>query len=270
MWLSASNLVYSDSGDTPAQDGSAVMHWKSRVGNGNEATASSSNRAPIFIQNAHNDKSAVYFDGLNDGTGDYMQGSLSLTKSKSFVVIFEDTGSGSGCCRSIINTGPSGEFNGIAIFDNRVSVDYNNNDQITDVNPLNQILIITATFDESGDVKLYVNGELKHSQSTSFIGIPTMFEIGGREPNSFLNRFVDIVSNQIYLNWIDFFFLYRHVKGNLYELLMFTGVLSDEERQFIESSLAYEYNIEVNSGNDSNSIILFYFIILIELFGLNQ
>lgn len=51
---------------------------------------------------------------------------------------------------------------------------------------------------------------------------------------------------------------------------MFNGVLSDEERQFIESSLAYEYNIEVNSGNDSNSIILFYFIILIELFGLNQ
>lgn len=181
--------AFSDSGGVmAAENNELVMKWKDRHFSDLYAIVMDPNTAPTYTFD--NGYSALSFDGLDDGNGDLMEAWLIMERSKSFVVVFEDKGTSSGCCKSIINTGEQGEFVGIGISDNKLFLDHNGVTLTSEVDPFNQLLIIVATFNENGEAKLYVNGELEQSESEIDVGLSSTVIIGARQPQEFYDRLV--------------------------------------------------------------------------------
>ena len=89
LWLKASNLALSD--------GAAVTYWPDASPLGNHATQSNTSAQPVFYTQGLNGLPTVSFDGQ----GDFLQGTLELPVSKTFLAAFKDTGSPSDCCSGV-------------------------------------------------------------------------------------------------------------------------------------------------------------------------
>ncbi|MDD4869986.1 MAG: LamG domain-containing protein [Kiritimatiellae bacterium] len=64
VWLTA---------DTGVQaDGSSVTNWQDQSGNGNNAIQANASLCPVIVTNTLNGKPVIRFDGMTNGTGDYM------------------------------------------------------------------------------------------------------------------------------------------------------------------------------------------------------
>ena len=82
LWLKA------DEGVT--LNGSTVSSWIDQSGNGNNALQSTTNRQPLLVNNALNDKPVLHFDGINDRLA--LTGSTTMSQISLFLVFKIDSG----------------------------------------------------------------------------------------------------------------------------------------------------------------------------------
>ncbi len=82
LWLKADEGVI--------LNGSTVSQWVDQSGNGNNALQSTTNRQPLFVNNALNDKPVLHFDGINDRLG--LTGSTTMSQISIFLVFKIDSG----------------------------------------------------------------------------------------------------------------------------------------------------------------------------------
>jgi len=207
MWLDATQIT--------ANHGDKVSQWSDLSGNNNHAIQGSGSLQPTFKNTAFNGKPAVRFGEVAYNL--LNTGNIALGE-RTYVVVMEAINPGRGSWHSVILQSAApyyqiyGNTNGTRLnfyLDNALSLL---------VNIHRKALIgITTT---QGQTKFYIDGEnVLTSTAGSNTVINSPFSIGGWAISSY------------------------GLNGNIAELLMYSGVLTDVDRQSIENYLMSKWGL---------------------------
>lgn len=229
LWLDASQI-------TGLSDGETVALWSDKSGESNDAIQSTEVNKPLFKTNITNGEPVVRFDGSNDRLDITNDASMQISTSMTFIAVVAYDNWGSSNHETIIAKGP--HSNGLNYLfgksnDNDLKFVYNDGSfrNVTETTfnlTNNQFYILTTVVNKSDNkVYFYVDGDLKSS--------PT-------DANNLNYSAASTVGAKIGANGTDGEFL----NGDIANGLLYDSLLSDSDRESVESYLSSKYNITIS------------------------
>lgn len=250
LWLRADEEVFSDAGSTAAVDGADVAQWNDQSSPADNASESNlfgaSPIEPTFETNQINFNPALSFTDPNSTNSSYMETSSNSVSGDMTLISAFKTAQSEGTANDFVNSpaliGASetsgtldyglGMDNGTiwmnanttTTFDAETSSLFNDN--------LPHFATATRT-QSSGAITIYVDGnsEATGTGSTSALTDPNSFGIGNHSDGD----------------------LQAQYSGDIAETIVFSSVLSSDERNRVESYLALKYGITMNASDDGGT-----------------
>ena len=251
LWLRADVEVFSDAGSTAATDGGNVLQWNdqsSPAENGSEIDlGGGSPIEPTFETNEVNFNPTLRFVDPNSGNASYIETSSNTATTDMTMISVFSTGQAAGSANDFINspalvsgrtsTATDADFgmgmeNG-TIYVNASSTDGFDAETSSTFND-NAFHFATSTrVSSSGAITVFVdsNQETTGTGSTGALSAPTSLGIGNHSDSD----------------------LQAQYAGDIAETIVFSSVLTSEERNQVESYLALKYGITKNSADDGGT-----------------
>ena len=88
---------------TGLADGEAVTTWTDASGAGANITQATANRKPLYKTGVINGLPTVRFDGLNDGTGDYLRGAFNRAIPNTVFIVLQFLAAQTGATKTIMD-----------------------------------------------------------------------------------------------------------------------------------------------------------------------
>ena len=248
LWLRADLEVFSDAGSTAATDGGNVIQWNdqsSPANNGSETDLGGiSPIEPTFETNEINFNPVLRFTDANSSNASYIEtGSNGVTGDMTLISVFR-SGQASGVSGDFVNSpalisgrtsnSPDADF-GMGLENGTIYVNASSDADDFDAETTNtfnnnNVHFATATrTSSSGAITIYVdsNQETTGTGSTGALNTPTSFGIGNHSDSDLQAQF----------------------SGDIAETIVFSSVLSANERTRVETYLALKYGITRSVGS---------------------
>jgi len=207
MWLDATQIT--------ANDGDKVSQWSDLSGNNNHAVQGSVSLQPTFKDNVFNGKPAVRF--AEETYNLLNTGNIALGE-RTYVVVMEAINPGRGSWHSVILQSAAPYYQIYGNTNGTTLRFYLGSDIALPVNIHRKALIVITT--TQGQTNFYIDGQnVLTSTAGSNTVINSPFSIGGWAIASY------------------------GLNGNIAELLMYSGVLTDVDRQSIENYLMSKWGL---------------------------
>lgn len=263
LWLRADEEVYSDEGTTLAVDGNDVLQWDDQSGNTRNAEDQSLGGAapvePIFQTSEINYNPSLLFSDPNTTNAGFLSTTNGNTVDTDITMITVFNSAQNQGTDNNIESTPSllsapddtNEDYGLGLYQGEIVFNASNNDdfQVRSGSGYNngETYIATATREQNVGTVLYVNSDNVNTGTAdnTTLNNPTTFtignhtEVGGGESN-----------------------LASQFQGEIAESIVFSKVLSTQERVQVESYLALKYGLtrsiadgDVGSGFDSRDYL---------------
>jgi len=253
LWLRADLEVFSDAGITAASDGNNVEQWNdqsSPADNGSESNLGGGGPIePTFETNEINFNPVLNFTDPNSSNASYIEtGTNSVSGDMTLISVFR-TGQSAGTPDDFENSptliGASettsdldyglGMQNGtIWVHANSTAADVSFDAQTGNTFRNNEPHFVTATRTQSsGTITIYVdaNSEATGTGSTTALTAPTSFGIGNHSDGN---------QNAQY-------------NGDIAESIVYSSVLTSDERNRVESYLALKYGLTMDASDDGGT-----------------
>ncbi len=253
LWLRADLQVFSDAGSTAATDGANAIQWNdqsSPAENGSEVDLGGGAGAiePTFETNEINFNPLLRYVDPNSSNASYIQTSSNTTTGDMTLISVFQTGQADGTGGDFINspalvsarttTATDADYGmgmeGGTIYVNASSTDGFDAETTTTFNN-NSVHFATATrTSSSGAITIYVdsNQETTGTGSTGALNAVTGFGIGNHASSDLQAQFA----------------------GDIAETIVFSSVLSSDERNRVETYLALKYGITRNAADDGGTL----------------
>lgn len=253
LWLRADVEVFSDAGSTAAVDGNDVGQWNdqsSPADNGSESNLGGGGPIePTYQTSEINFNPVIRFTDPGSTNASYIETSTNTVSGDMTLISVFKTGQADGTANDFVNSpaliGASetssdldyglGMENGtIWVHANSTAADVSFDAETTSTFSDTQPHFVTATRTQSsGAITIYVdaNSEATGTGSTTALTAPTSFGIGNHSDGDPQAQYA----------------------GDIAETLVFSSVLTSDERNRVESYLALKYGITMNAADDGGT-----------------
>lgn len=252
LWLRADLEVFSNAGTTPAVHGNDVIQWNDQGSTNNNAAETdlggASPTEPVYRTNSINYNPGILFTDQNTTNSSYLRaGTNNVTGNMSLIAVFttaQNQGSTTDFSLSpaLIGANSSGTDDyGMGLSEGRLYLNAANNSSLnlrspsgtTYTNGVPYIATGTRVQAASGALNLYVNSRNVASNTASdntTLTSPTGFGIGNHSTATNDAQF----------------------QGEIMEAIVFSAVLSAQQRMQVESYLAIKYGLTLTNNNDND------------------
>jgi hypothetical protein len=247
LWLRSDVEVFSDAGTTAAVNGSNALQWNdqsSPADNGFEVNlGGGSPIEPTFQTSVINFNPVLRFTDPNSNNASYIRtGSNSVSGNMTLISVFK-TGQTAGTANDFVNspaliganvTASTADY-GLGMDNGTIWMKASDNGDAFDVETgatfnNNRVHFTTATRTAAGAIAIYVDGnsEATGTGHTGTLTGPSSFGIGNHSDAD----------------------LDAQYAGDIAETIVFSAVLSSDERNRVESYLALKYGLTMNASDD--------------------
>jgi hypothetical protein len=247
LWLRADVEVFSDAGTTAAVDGNNALQWNdqsSPADNGSEVNlGGGSPIEPTFQTSEINFNPILRFSDPNSSNASYIEtSSNSVSGNMTLISVFK-TGQTAGTANDFVNspaligasvTASTADY-GLGMDNGTIWMKASNDGDAFDVETgatfnNNRVHFTTATRTAAGAIVIYVDGnsEATGTGNSAALTGPSSFGIGNHSDADLDAQFA----------------------GDIAETIVFSAVLSSDERNRVESYLALKYGMTMNASDD--------------------
>ncbi len=253
LWLRADLEVFSDAGSTAAVDGNDVGQWNdqsSPADNGSESDLGGGGPIePTYETNEINFNPVLRFTDPNSTNASYIETTTNTVSGDMTLISLFKTGQAAGTSNNFVESpaliGASetssdldyglGMENGtIWVHANSTAADVTFDAETSSTFNNTQPHFVTATRTQSsGAITIYVdaNSEATGTGSTTALTAPTSFGIGNHSDGDTDGQYA----------------------GDIAESIVFSSVLTSDERNRVESYLALKYGLTMNAADDGST-----------------
>lgn len=253
LWLRADLEVFSDAGTTTAVNGNDVIQWNDQGSTNNDASevdlGGASPVEPVYQTGDVNYNPSILFTDQNTTNSSYLlSGSNTVTGNMSLIAVFttaQSQGSTTDFSQSPAligaNSGGTDDY-GLGMTGGRIHINAANNSSLnlrspsgtTYINGEPYIAMGTRVQAASGALNLYVNSRLVANNTASdntSLTSPTGLGIGNHSVSTSAGQF----------------------QGEIMEAIVFSEVLTAQERLQLSSYLAVKYGVTLTNDNDNDA-----------------
>ncbi|OEK06855.1 LamG domain-containing protein [Roseivirga misakiensis] len=247
LWLRGDLEAFSDAGSTAATDGDNVLQWNdqsSPADNGSESNLGGGGPIePTFEANEINFNPALRFVDPNSNNASYIETSSNTVSGDMTLISVFKTGQAAGTAGDFVNspaligaseTGSTFDY-GLGMENGTIWVNANTStgfdaETATTFNNNSPHFVTATRTQSSGAITVFVDGnsEATGTGSTSALTAPSSFGIGNHSDGDVDAQFA----------------------GDIAESIVFSSVLSSEERNRVESYLALKYGLTMNASDN--------------------